>query len=112
MSSYKRSRRALARRRKQKLKNILAASACLLIVLGCGCFWALNALTPAARPARPQVEEAAPPMTQARTASQGPQTADRVMATEAPTPAPRRRQPSRRRSPRSPRPRWSRCRSW
>ena len=35
MSSYKRSRRALARRRKQKLKNILAASACLLIVLGC-----------------------------------------------------------------------------
>lgn len=88
MSSYKRSRRALARRRKQKLKNILAASACLLIVLGCGCFWALNALTPAARPAKPQVEVAAPPMTQARTASQGPQTADRVMATEAPTPAP------------------------
>ena len=46
----------------RRLKNILAASACLLIVLGCGAFWALSALTP--KPARvaPQVQVAAPAM--------------------------------------------------
>ena len=52
----------LARRRKRQLKNILAASGCLLVLLGCGTFWALSALTPKPRPAAPRVEVAAPPI--------------------------------------------------
>ena len=63
MSGYRRSRRAQARRRRRQLKNILAASLCLVALLGCGAFWAISALTPKARPAAPRVEVAAPPVT-------------------------------------------------
>ncbi len=72
MTRHNPSRKAaLARRRKKQVKNILAASACLLVLLGCGTFWALSALTPAARPAAPQVEVAAPPLDTANVDRQG-----------------------------------------
>ena len=56
------TRARAVQRRRQRLKNIIIASTCLLIVLGCGAFWALSALTP--KPARvaPQVQVAAPAM--------------------------------------------------
>ncbi len=62
---------AAARRKKRQLRNILAASACLLALLVCGTFLTISALTPKARPAAPQVEVAAPPMEALGVDSQG-----------------------------------------
>lgn len=77
--------------RRQRRRNIVAASACLLIVLGCASLWALNALTPAPARTTPHVEVAAPPLdTLDRTADDGasPGTMPRTAPTQAPTAEP------------------------
>ncbi len=87
------TRARAVQRRRQRLKNIIVASACLLIVLGCGAFWALSALTP--KPARvaPQVQVAAPAM-DARLMNQSaprlavPEPERTPLPTQAPTEAP------------------------
>ena len=83
------TRARAVQRRRQRLKNIITASACLLIVLGCGAFWALSALTPKPARVKPQVEIAAPAM-DALSAPQlaVPERRPTQAPTEAPTPKP------------------------
>lgn len=82
------TRERAVQRRRQRLKNILAASACLLIVLGCGAFWALSALTPKPERVAPQVQVAAPPMDALGANGDGLQLAVPNRPTAAPTAEP------------------------
>ena len=69
-----------AKLRKKRLVNIVAASACLLAVLGGGALWAVSALAPKPAEAGPQVEVAAPVLDTAQIRRQA--------ATETPTATP------------------------
>ena len=77
-----------AQRKRKQLLNMLAATACLLVLLGGGAWLITSALAPKARPAAPQVEVAAPPIQADYNTLNEPQLAI-PHPTDAPTAAPR-----------------------
>ncbi len=86
-ATRKGSKARRAQRKRKHLLNMLAASACLLVLLGGGAWLITSALAPKARPAAPQVEVAAPPIQADYNALNEPQLAI-PRPTNAPTAAP------------------------
>ena len=85
--SAKRSAKA-KRLRQRRLKNIAIASLCLTALLAVGTLVTVNALTPKARPAAPEVEVAAPPLDTLEMGDPALDTMPRPEPTAAPTLAP------------------------